>query len=1459
VTDLKLFLSAVSDEFRSYRVKIRNKLDRGPNVTVKTQEDFGPLGLGTLAKLASYIVNCTAVAHLVGDMTGSAPPKRAIEQLLTRPNYKQFSERLGIPPEDLLSQTSPISYTQWEAYLAIYHQKDLLIAEPAINAQRESRTYQRDDQQIRRQQAHRDRLKRLDRYPEIQFVDADDLSFELVLAQLNSHLTRNFAPPPSEAYTIPAGVRRFDDYYLTGHTTAGKKIPTPFGGRQRELQHLNRWLADPSADPRLLVSAPAGRGKSALLAKWVDNLRKSVGTVPPWNLIFVPISNRFQTNAPEAYLAHLAHSLATIANHILLLPASDPEPYYRNAISSLLDKLININKPVLIVIDGLDEALGTEFLANTLPADLPATLRVVASARWLAGDIDATGWLRRLGWYATRRIDGYDLIVEPLDTAAIGDVLLTMGAPVDVIGRDKALVARLAVLTQGEPLLLRFYAEDLWTKASSQTPITRDTLDSLQPGFAAYFKEWVGFQGGITPASGVGLDPRTVEATMAVIGFAKGPLEAKDLLDICRTAFPNLPWRLIAKPHIESLRRFIIGDGSLRAPYALSHPKLGEYLRETECAQLSDLVLAGFATWGRLHIQELNQGARPPERASNYALQFLRYHFDEARIPIRDYLPLVEDGWRRAWAHFDGGERGFSGDVQAVSDVISNSPDTFTYLGAKLRCALTLSSIRSLGFNIPGALILAAFNHRVLSIKQASHLAELIGDDEDSVRTIAHLAYLNVSNLEQFWELFATALSRALLSTDELIKARILKLIVDTALSPTDMPDFELLPDVRERAITAIEDAAHSVKHPRGRTELLTALVRNCSRTQYPRLMMHALDAATAISSPNERVFCYLDLLPIAVSAYAIDLTSLIRSTIASIQAPWIRGYALKRLALLQPTTERYATIDAALKEMASTKIEWVRAEAFGDLAPILSPHQLQTVSSFARELTEAGARARALVGIAPYLPAEQQKDVLAQIDQSTKQIERPNTTIYILAKSLPLRSLENIGSLVATTIRGSASSDEAIATCIRTFASDLSTSQAEEIIPHAKSIANVTWRVYALSALLPRLTEERRRTIIADSLSSINALPTRDDRVQSLKYLAPHLTPDPPKVVQPEELSGLKEMGSRKLRSAAIRALAPRLAASQMAAALSAAKSVGDVLQCIKALVSISVQLTSNERFEILGDALAFARRAENESDRASAIIYLSAHLAPRQVSEILAIIAEMTAEEHRAAALVGVRRALSSEHSSTALQLGFRIKNEVRRYEVLAKIATHLSKDDGEKALSTVRQLERKIGKKKSPEVPFWNDDGLAESHSERHTFSLDQRFISRAKAFFAATYGLKVDHQDERQMGPMEEGTEEDGYETRTSRITNIDVSEKLDRLKLTPDGNQRGIQIVNLIHSVNSGHQKVLFEMLLTTLSKVSRPQFFELISETMNISVRFGGQEVLMDLRRSICDVVNWYP
>lgn len=176
---VQIFLSTVTAEFHSYRDRLRRDLTR-PNVSVAVQEDFIVTGTETLDMLDDYIRQCDAVIHLVGDMTGA--PAQAPSLAAIRQRYPDLGERLPPLAPFLQPGAAALSYTQWEAWLALYHGKPLIIAMPEDNAPRDEH-YQRKSEQSVAQQAHVKRLAEVERYP-FRFANADRLAVEILRSRL---------------------------------------------------------------------------------------------------------------------------------------------------------------------------------------------------------------------------------------------------------------------------------------------------------------------------------------------------------------------------------------------------------------------------------------------------------------------------------------------------------------------------------------------------------------------------------------------------------------------------------------------------------------------------------------------------------------------------------------------------------------------------------------------------------------------------------------------------------------------------------------------------------------------------------------------------------------------------------------------------------------------------------------------------------------------------------------------------------------------------------------------------------------------------------------------------------------------------------------------------------------------------------------------------------------------------
>jgi tetratricopeptide (TPR) repeat protein len=177
---------------------LRHKLTL-PNVDVKIQEDFKSSGADTLRTLADYVKECEAVVHFVGDMAGSTPEPSTVDDLLARhPALEGRLAAKGMGREALKTLT----YTQWEAWLAVGFDTDLVIVAPAESAER-GRAYVTTEASRTAQTEHLKRLKAIDRYPEQPFTNTDNLVVQVFLSAVRKALIKAGAMPARQPRNLP--------------------------------------------------------------------------------------------------------------------------------------------------------------------------------------------------------------------------------------------------------------------------------------------------------------------------------------------------------------------------------------------------------------------------------------------------------------------------------------------------------------------------------------------------------------------------------------------------------------------------------------------------------------------------------------------------------------------------------------------------------------------------------------------------------------------------------------------------------------------------------------------------------------------------------------------------------------------------------------------------------------------------------------------------------------------------------------------------------------------------------------------------------------------------------------------------------------------------------------------------------------------------------------------------------
>lgn len=233
-----IFISCVSGEFEApesafpgLRGQLRAYLARMP-CQVRVQEDFPQAVVDTLNKLADEIRPRAVMVHLVGAQTGAiAHPAAVAEYLASEPDFLARHPDLRAA----LGDGAGISYTQWEAYIALHHGIPLLVYAT---------------EHATAQHIHLERLRLARRHPMAIRNDTD------LLGQLIGDL-HQILP------VVPQLTRNIAGSQLAKHA------PRVLFGRDAELAALDEAWTDGGLNIYTLV-AWGGAGKTSLVFHWVQ-------------------------------------------------------------------------------------------------------------------------------------------------------------------------------------------------------------------------------------------------------------------------------------------------------------------------------------------------------------------------------------------------------------------------------------------------------------------------------------------------------------------------------------------------------------------------------------------------------------------------------------------------------------------------------------------------------------------------------------------------------------------------------------------------------------------------------------------------------------------------------------------------------------------------------------------------------------------------------------------------------------------------------------------------------------------------------------------------------------------------------------------------------------------------------------------------------------------------------------
>lgn len=333
---LRVFLSAVPAEFQSYRDALHNDL-ACPDFGLTVQEDISTDDAGTLDLLDlldDHIRQCALVVHLVGDMTGDTAG--LFSGALLHVRYPDFDQRFPVLQPFLAVDGLSLPYAQWEAWLALYHGKRLLVAVPESGAPRDSLDAAHPRQQAL-QRAHLARLAALGRHPQVYFASPQRLAAQVWKAGLLDLL-------------VEAGrMRRV-------HALPGRSLGSLFKGRDALMETLARRFG---TVPRrtdapatvLALSGPVGVGKTRLALEYAWSRQ---GEHPVLLLV--------DAGSPQT----LRQQLAALCGPEVLNLAERHEPAQERRLAAVLAWLRR-QPGWLLILDGVDTVEAAEAVEALLP------------------------------------------------------------------------------------------------------------------------------------------------------------------------------------------------------------------------------------------------------------------------------------------------------------------------------------------------------------------------------------------------------------------------------------------------------------------------------------------------------------------------------------------------------------------------------------------------------------------------------------------------------------------------------------------------------------------------------------------------------------------------------------------------------------------------------------------------------------------------------------------------------------------------------------------------------------------------------------------------------------------------------------------------------------------------------------------------------------------------------------
>jgi len=362
-----------------------------------------------------------------------------------------------------------------------------------------------------------------------------------------------------------------------------------FGGRITVLTQITEFIKN-SLSGYLVITAPAGFGKTSLMAKLVSEAPKTFA----YHFFAPSISDHSITE--EGFLKNVIQQMAQWHNYTDSLPEKLPD--LKALYQSFLDE--PLKHPHVLVIDGLDEVTDWN-LTPYVSRRLPENLHIILTVRYVEQD-----WICD---YDLPKGQTEHLPLNGLSIEDVADVLRAAGKQATILADNRKFIDEVMTVAAyqeepslgADPFYVRLLAED-----AADGDLTPDNIANQPKGLEKYLDRW---WDEIKKSAG---EQRTKDL-FSTLTVALGKMSRKDLEAINKDTLID-DWAVdFFDDVVKQVRRFVMGNEE--EGYAIAHPRLRQHMRTKIKTEIYTRKILDFCTSWQEH----------------YSLYALRYYAEHLR------------------------------------------------------------------------------------------------------------------------------------------------------------------------------------------------------------------------------------------------------------------------------------------------------------------------------------------------------------------------------------------------------------------------------------------------------------------------------------------------------------------------------------------------------------------------------------------------------------------------------------------------------------------------------------------------------------------------------------------------------------------------------------------------------------------------------------------------------------